>query len=74
MLKGQLGEILEDIIAGKKNKVEQDSICGELECLIQGKSTENNKIDEQIQNLETLIISSQNDVRAKQDELTQLKL
>lgn len=65
---------MEDIIAGKKTKLELESVCAELDCLNQGKSAENNKIEEQIQNLETLIITSQNDIRAKQDELTQLRL
>ena len=73
-LKGQLGEVLEDIISGRKTQADLESACAELECLIQGKTLDNHKIDQQTQNLETLIISSQNDLRGKQDELAHLKL
>lgn len=73
-LKGQLGEVLENIISGRKTQTDLESVCAELECLIQGKTLDNHKIDQQTQNLETLIISSQNDLRSKQDELAHLKL
>lgn len=38
VLKGQLGEALEDIIAQKKNKMELEGICAELDVLVREKT------------------------------------
>ena len=35
---------------------------------------ENGQIDEQIQNLETMLTYNENDIRGKQDEITKLRL
>lgn len=73
-LKSGLAGTLEDIIQQNRAKEEIERLCIELQCLIRDISAENESIDEQTQNIETLVISSQNDVRSKNEELVSLQL